>query len=172
MKSFLKKQLPALAFFYQHLRYRLVLLLVVSILVGLLDGLGLAMFLPLLELVADQNAQASSAAMGNLAFFLEGLQGLGLPLTLTVVLMTMLAFFVLKGMANYISSYLTVVYQQYFVRKIRVENIDALTNYCYKAFVTADAGAIQNTLSGEVQRVAQAYRAYSHMLQQSAVLLT
>lgn len=172
MKDFLKKHLPALAYFYHHLRYRLVLLLVVSILVGLLDGLGLAMFLPLLELVADSNAQASSAAMGNLAFILDGLQALGLQLTLTVVLLTMLGFFVFKGIARYISSYLNVIYQQYFIRKIRVETIDALTEYRYQAFVSADAGAIQNTLSGEVQRVVQAYRMYSQMLQQGILVLT
>lgn len=172
MKTFLKKHLPALAYFYHHLRYRLVLLLVVSILVGLLDGLGLAMFLPLLELVADSNAQASSAAMGNLAFILDGLQALGLQLTLTVVLLTMLAFFMLKGIAKWLETYLNVIYRQYFIRKIRVETIDALTEYRYQAFVSADAGAIQNTLSGEVERVAQAYNTYSQMLQQGVLVLT
>lgn len=172
MKKFLKKHLPALAYFYHHLRYRLVLLLVVSILVGLLDGLGLAMFLPLLELVDDSNAQASSAAMGNLAFILDGLQALGLQLTLTVVLLTMLAFFILKGVGRWLQTYLNVVYRQYFIRKIRVEAIDALTKYRYQAFVTADAGAIQNTLSGEVERVVQAYNTYSQMLQQSVLVLT
>jgi ABC-type multidrug transport system fused ATPase/permease subunit len=172
MKNFLKKHLPALAYFYRHLRYRLALLLVVNILVGLLDGLGLAMFLPLLELVADQDGQASSAAMGKLAFVLHGLQALGLPLTLAAVLLAMLAFFTLKGIAKYIASYLNVIYRQFFIRKIRVENIDALTNYSYQAFVTADAGAIQNTLSGEVERVVQAYGRYSNVLQQGVLVLT
>lgn len=130
------------------------------------------MFLPLLELVADQETQASSAAMGNLAFLLDGIQALGLQLTLTVVLLTMLLFFCLKGIAKWLETYLNVIYQQYFIRKVRVETIDALTKYRYQAFVTADAGAIQNTLSGEVQRVVQAYRMYSQMLQKGLLVLT
>ena len=172
MKSQLKKYLPALAYFYHHLRYKLLLLLTVSILVGLLDGLGLAMFLPLLELVANQDAQATTAQMGNLAFILNGLQSLGLPLTLTVMLLTMLVFFCLKGVAKYIETYLNTVYQQYFIRKIRVENIDALTHYSYQSFVSADAGGIQNTLSGEMERVVQAFRTYNRMLQQIVMVLS
>ena len=172
LKNILKKHFSSLAFFYRYLRYRLFLLLVVSILVGLLDGLGLAMFLPLLEFVADSGTQATTESMGNLAFLLDGIQNLGLELTLTVVLLTMLSFFTLKGVAKWLESYLNVIYQQYFIRKIRVENIDALTEYSYKAFVTADAGAIQNTLSTEVERVVQAYRTYSQMLQQTVLVLT
>ena len=172
MKQFLKKHFSSLAFFYRYLRYRLALLLVVSIFVGLLDGLGLAMFLPLLELVADQEAQATSEAMGNLAFLVDALQSLGLQLTLTVVLLTMLLFFCLKGVAKWLETYLNVIYQQYFIRKIRVENINALANYNYQAFVTADAGDIQNTLSGEVQRVVSAYRMYTQMLQRGVLVLS
>lgn len=172
MKTLTLKYLPSLAFFYRYLRYRLALLLVVSILVGLLDGLGLAMFLPLLKFVADSGTQTTNESMGNLAFLLDGIRALGLQLTLTVVLLTMLVFFTLKGIAKWLESYLNVIYQQYFIRKVRVENIDALTHYSYQAFVTADAGAIQNTLSTEVERVVQAYRSYSQMLQQGIMILT
>jgi len=172
LKTLTLKYLPSLAFFYRYLRYRLALLLVVSILVGLLDGLGLAMFLPLLKFVADSGTQTTNESMGNLAFLLDGIRALGLQLTLTVVLLTMLVFFTLKGIAKWLESYLNVIYQQYFIRKVRVENIDALTHYSYQAFVTADAGAIQNTLSTEVERVVQAYRSYSQMLQQGIMILT
>lgn len=137
-----------------------------------MDGLGLAMFLPLLELISDQNAHPTSEQMGNLGFIVEVMKALGLQLTLTIVLLTMLLFFCLKGISTFIQRYLVVVYQQFFIRKIRVENINAFSDYAYHAFVTADAGAIQNTLSGEVTRVAQAYRTYSEMLQQVVMVLT
>src|SRR6056297_1738573 len=137
-----------------------------------MDGLGLAMFLPLLELVADSGRAATTDSMGNLAFILDGIAAMGLELTLTVVLLTMLSFFVFKGVAKFGATYLNVIYQQYFIRKIRVENINALTNYSYNAFVTADAGNIQNTLSGEVERVVQGFRRFSQLLQQSVLLIT
>lgn len=140
--------------------------------VGLMDGLGLAMFLPLLEIVANQDAVATSEQMGNLSFILDGLRWIGWELSLLVVLLTMLFFFILKGIAKWLETYLGVIYQQYFIRKIRIENINALTDYSYQTFVTADAGAIQNTLSGEVQRVVQGYRTYSQMLQQLVMVMT
>ena len=172
MKKLLKNLLPQLAYFYTHLRYRLVVLLATSILVGFLDGLGLAMFLPLLELLSEDGKTASTDQMGNLSFILDGLAALGLPFTLAVVLLTILFFFTLKGIAKWFSSYLNVVYQQYFIRKIRVENIDALSQYDYRHFVVADAGQIQNTMTGEVGRVVQSYRNYSTILQNLVLVIT
>lgn len=147
-------------------------LLLASVFVGLLDGLGLTMFLPLLELVSNTEATASADKLGNLAFLLDALTYVGLELNLTVVLLTMLMFFIFKGVATFFERYLRVVYQQYFIAKIRLENIQALANYNYNAFVSADAGAIQNTLSGEVERVMQAFRTYSTILQQMVMIVT
>ncbi|MDO9551540.1 ABC transporter ATP-binding protein [Rhodonellum sp.] len=171
MKFLLKKFLPDFVYFYKHLRYRMIFLLLTSIFVGLLDGLGLTMFLPLLELVADENATASSEKLGQLSFLLDGLEYIGFQLTLTVVLLTMFGFFVFKGIATFFERYVRVVYQQYFIAKIRMEIIRALANYNYNAFVSADAGAIQNTMSGEVERVMQSFRTYSTILQQFVMIL-
>jgi len=137
-----------------------------------MDGMGLAMFLPLLEMVADQEGTATSAQMGNLAFILDFIGQLGFSLTLTVVLSTILLFFTLKGFFKWIEVYLNVVYQQFFIRKIRVENINLLSSYRYDVFVNADAGRIQNTMSGEVGRVVNAYRMYMQMIQQAVMVLT
>jgi subfamily B ATP-binding cassette protein MsbA len=123
-------------------------------------------------MIASDQAEASSSALGNFGFIVEGLNNIGLELNLVVVLMTMLVFFVGKGFAKFFERYLRVVYQQYFISRIRFENIDALVNYNYEAFTGADAGKIQNTLSGEVQRVMQGFSTYSDMLQQSVMLLT
>lgn len=172
LKKILKKLLPSLAYFYGHLGYRLIILLVTSIFVGLLDGLGIAMFLPLLELVADPNAVASSEKLGNLSFILEILSWTGLSLNLTVVLVTMLIFFVLKGIATYIERLMRVLYQQYFIAKVRLDNVNALVDFSYHEFVKSDAGAIQNTMSGEAERVMQAFHAYSTLLQQMVMVLS
>jgi len=172
MKLFVKKHFTSFSYFYAHLRHRIILTLFLSILVGLMDGLGLAMFLPMLEMVADQKVAATSAKMGNLAFILEFIGQLGFSLTLTVVLLTILLFFTLKGIFKWIELYLNVVYQQYFIRKIRVENINLLSTYRYDIFVSADAGRIQNTMSGEVGRVVSAYRMYMQMIQQAVMVLT
>jgi subfamily B ATP-binding cassette protein MsbA len=138
--------------------------------VGLLDGFGLAMFLPLLEMV-DGKAEASSEAMGNLAFLVDGLKSLSLTMNLKTVLLVMLVFFSLKGLVKFIETYYRVIVQQYFIKKLRLENIEYLTHYNYKAFVTADSGRIQNTLSGETERVANAFRFYFMSMQMAGMLI-
>jgi ABC-type multidrug transport system fused ATPase/permease subunit len=170
IKSFIKKYFTHFTYFYVQLRHRILIALSLSILVGLLDGFGLAMFLPLLEMV-DGKVEASSEAMGNLGFLVDGLKALGLTLDLKTVLLVILLFFMLKGLAKFFETYYRVIVQQYFIKKLRMENIDYLTHYNYKAFVTADAGRIQNTLSGETERVVAAYRSY-FMSMQMAVMLT
>lgn len=172
LKNTIQRLLPHFAFFHDHLRYRIFILLLISIFVGLLDGLGLTMFLPLLDLIADSESTSSVEKLGNLAFLLDGLAWLGLTLNLSVVLLTMWVFFVFKGLATFIERYMRVVYNQYFIAKIRVEGIGALANFSYKYFVKADAGVIQNTMSSEVERLMQAFVNYTRLLQQLVMILT
>lgn len=141
-----------------------------SILVGVLDGFGLAMFLPLLQMVAADGS-VSAEDMGSLSFLVDGIEALGLSLTLTVVLLTMLIFFSLKGLFIFFEKYKNAIYQKYFIRNIREENITALANYDYKKFVDQDAGRIQNTMSGEVSRVAMGFSHYMRLIQNSVLIL-
>jgi len=172
IKRIVQKHFASFGYFYSYLRYRIFVVLVFSILVGVLDGFGLAMFLPLLNLIADSGGGAASAEqMGNLSFILEIITGLGLELTLTVVLSVMLLFFLLKGGFKFLASYYNVVYQQYFIRRIRVSNILALSRFRYDLFVAADVGRIQNTMSGEVERVKVAYSTYMQMIQQTVMVM-
>lgn len=141
-----------------------------SILVGLLDGFGLAMFLPLLEMVSGDQ-EVSGEQMGNLSFLIDGLQKIGLSLNLTVVLCVMLSFFTLKGIAKYFEEYKNVIYRQLFIRNLREKNITALANYDYYEFVNSDVGRIQNTMSGEVNKVATAFNQYMKVIQHSVLLI-
>ncbi len=134
-----------------------------------MDGLGLTMFIPLLESVGGSSGNAEN--LGKLGFIITGLESIGIHMTLTAALMTMLFFFVLKGLAKYGQGYLVAIYQQYFTRTIRFANINALAQYDYQAFIQADAGRIQNTLSGEVQRVVVAYLKYTRMLQAAMMVV-
>jgi len=131
-----------------------------SVMKGILDGLGLAMFLPLLKMISSENADAADHNLGNLSFIINAFDAVGLEMTLFSILGTMLFFFILKGVFNFLEGYLQINNQQFFIRRIRVSGITALSGYSYSSFVTANAGRIQNTLTGESARVALAYRSY------------
>ena len=57
MKKIIKKYFQYFYYFYSHLRYRMFWSLLLAVLVGLMDGLGLAMFIPLLEMVESTSKQ-------------------------------------------------------------------------------------------------------------------
>jgi subfamily B ATP-binding cassette protein MsbA len=141
-----------------------------NISVGLLDGFGLVMFLPLLQMV-DGNKTANADDLGNLSFLIEGISGLGFEINLKTVLIFMLFFFILKGGARFLESYYRTVVQNYFVRSLRIKSIYFLRDFSFKNFVNSDSGRIQNTLSGEVGRVAGASNAYFMTLQSAIMVL-
>lgn len=170
IKFFIKKYFQYFTYFYSHLRYRVFVSLGLSLIVGVLDGFGLAMFLPLLQMVNGSKQEVNTEEMGSLSFLVEGLQDLGIPFNLYSVLLVILLFFSLKGIMKFFEGYLRVVYQQFFIKKIRIQNAELLANFEYNLFVNADSGRIQNTFSGEVQRVNAACRAY-FMALQAAVLV-
>ncbi len=169
LKFLVKKYLVHFSYFYSHLRYRVFIALGLSLGVGVLDGFGLAMFLPLLQMV-DGQSSATAEDMGGLSFLVEGLDSWGIELNLTTILLVISVFFLLKGIIKFCESYYNVLVQQYFIKKLRYDNVNRLGEYSYKAFVMADSGRIQNTLSGEVGRVSNAYMSYFSAVQ-SGVLV-
>ena len=139
--------------------YRIFVALGLTFSVGLLDGLGLTMFLPLLKLVGGSE-EVSGEDMGGMSFLVDGFSSIGIPLNLISVLLIMVVFFVLKGIATFVRGYYDVIVRLYFVRNLRFRNVEGMINFKYKSFVLADAGRIQNTMSGEVGRGVSAYMAY------------
>ncbi len=140
-----------------------------NISVGLLDGFGLVMFLPMLQMV-DGNKTANSHDLGNLSFLIEGISGMGFEINLITVLIFMLVFFILKGVARFLESYYRTIVQNYFIRSLRIKSVYFLRDFSFKNFVNSDSGRIQNTLSGEVGRVAGASNSY-FMTMQSAIMV-
>lgn len=165
-----QKYFKHFSFFYHYLRHRIFVNMGLNISVGLLDGFGIVMFLPLLQMV-DGSQQVSSGELGSLGFIIKWIEGMGINLNLTVVLLFMLFFFTLKGIARFIESYYRTSVQYFFVKNLRLEAIYSLRDYAYKHFVNADSGKIQNTLSGEINKVAAASSSYFMTLQCAVMAL-
>ncbi len=170
MKDIIKKYFKYFSFFYGYLRGKFFIMLGLSVLVGFMDGIGLALFMPLLEVVSQPEA-TNTENMGNMAFIIEWLNKLGLALTLDVVLYTLLTVYLLKGVFKFTESYYKVHMRILFIKKLRFKMIDGLANLRYQKFVTSDAGKIQNSLSGEIGRVVTSFVSYTGTLQAIIMLL-
>lgn len=130
-----------------------------SVIVGLLDGLGLTMFLPLLQLVSE-SATVNPDSLGRLRFLVDFFEVVNMPLNFTSILCLMLVFFFGKGLMLYVSGIYKVNVQQWFLKKLRVNLVKGLNRLSYKFFTNADLGRIQNTLTGEINKVSDAYTEY------------
>lgn len=171
LKKFIKKYFSSFAFFYSYLRNKIFIAFALSIAVSFLDGMGLTMFLPLLQVVGGEQIASNSEDMGNMAIVYETFQKLGIPLSLLPVLLIMILFFVLKGIATYINSIYRIILQQSFIRKIRLDLLQRLNRMSFKSFILADAGRIQNTMTGEVNNLSLAFSSYFQTFQQALMLL-
>lgn len=170
IKGLVDKYFKDFSYFYRHLRYRVFIAFALSFTVGVLDGFGLAMFFPLLEMTSGE-MKASGEGLGGLSFLIRIFELTGVSLTIYSVLIVIAIFFTLKGVAKFAEQYYNVIVQQYFIKRLRYESVKKLGNIQYKTFAVSDAGRIQNTLSGEMNRVAQAYRFYFAALQAVVLLV-
>ncbi|MCH6236482.1 ABC transporter ATP-binding protein [Cognataquiflexum rubidum] len=153
-------------FFYSYIGNKVFVALFLSFTVGLMDGLGLAMFVPLLQMVdGSSEFQANQSNVGNMVFFIDALNSIGLSMNLVTVLSLILIFFSLKGIFRFSESYFNVVLTTDFAKKVRKEGVDAISNLNFKYFVQLDSGKIQNTLSSEIVRLRMAFTSYSASIQ-------
>ncbi|MCZ2846328.1 MAG: ABC transporter transmembrane domain-containing protein, partial [Candidatus Bathyarchaeota archaeon] len=170
MKSRLKKYFESLYYYYSYTGYRVFVIVILSILVGILDGFGLAMFLPLLKMVNNaENLNPDN--LGPLKILVELFFDLDIPLNLLMILILMLIVFFLKGVAQYYAGIYKVYVLQDFIKKLRLQSISNLNNLSYRFFVSSDIGRIQNTLTGEVDRIAVSFTNYFRAIQYAVMVI-
>lgn len=170
IKQFLTKYLKNVAYFYKHLGYRMFIMVFLGILVGILDGFGLAMFMPLLEMV-NSPEHADGSSLGNLDFLVQGIENLGLSVSLLTVLLIMVLFFIFKGIAKVIALIYNAILRRFFIEKLRNQLLNTFNQIRYKYFVTSDVGRIQNTMSVEVERASAAFYNYANAIQQALMVM-
>ena len=145
-------------------------MLLLSIVIGLLDGLGLTMFLPLLQM-ADGGSATSGEGLGNLGFLVDGINYVGIDLNIKAVLLMLFLFFTIKGIVVFYASVYKVKISQFFISKLRIDLTTLFTMYSFRAFVTSDIGRIQNSFTGEIAKISGAYVNYSECIQQFVLVL-
>ncbi len=159
-------------FYYQVVGNRLLVFLGLSILISFLDSIGLAMFIPLLQAVADNKSQAGAQSLGHLHYFTDFIHWVGLDFTVSSILLVLVVMFALKGFIRFTQLSYYAALRQLFIKKIRYSLVNNLQGLSYSAFSHIDAGRIQNTLTVEVQRLFQTMKYYFDAAQAFVMLAT
>jgi len=142
-------------FFYGILGGKLIFNMFLGLGLSFLDGIGLAMFIPLLQFV-DSSSSVDKNSMGGLSYILDTFQWFNLPVTIYSVLALMVLLFCVKGALNYWQLIEQVDLRQKFMLSVRKQQTNDLQYLSYKGFLKLDAGKIQGTLTTEVTRLVQA----------------
>lgn len=169
LKKFIAKYFSSFTFFYSYLGNKIFFAFILSVGVGFLDSLGLTMFFPLLQVVGNEGVDPDG--LGKMRILVEALDNVGISMTLLPILVVMIIFFGLKGLVTYISEVYIIILQQSFIRSIRLNLMNGLNRMTFERFVTADVGRIQNTMSGEVDRVSRAFKAYFKSFQYALMVV-
>jgi ABC-type multidrug transport system fused ATPase/permease subunit len=157
IKSLLKDKFKTIFWFRHYTGNVMFVSILLSFAVGILDGFGLTMFLPLIKMSTD-NKHNNEELEENI--FTELLQKFNLELNLNVILLIMLLFFLLKGGSKYLSASLRVVLQQRLVRNIRIEIIKLINKRNIVDFSKDNIGKLQNCLTGEIDKISNAFQYY------------
>ncbi|MCO7355428.1 ABC transporter ATP-binding protein/permease [Riemerella anatipestifer] len=143
---------------------------VLNFLVGLLDGLGLAMFVPLLSIASGELGDSQS--LGRIKYFIDFLQSLGVEINLVNALFVMIVLFLLKGIFYYCRSIYFAKIRLGAISKLRLDLIKKLHRLSYVGFTKMEVGRIQNTMIGELGRLIGALTNYFSTMQNIIMLLT
>lgn len=172
LKELIHKYFKYFVYFYSYLGSRILIALILSIIVGLLDGFGLVFFLPLLGITEGaENAGANGNFFGGFDFLNDGLNSLGVKLTLGSILFIIFFIFLLKNIIRFIEGVYSTNNQRDFVVKIRKECNKLFRDYKYSAYTKADSGRIQSTLTVGISSVVSGYRSYFMTLQSVLLVL-
>ena len=150
--------------------YKIFVAFFLSTLVGFLDGFGLTMFLPLLNVMTGDE-QASFDDMGNLSFITRFIEISEFEVSLVLILQLLILFFVLKAITKYLNDILKVTLQQNLILKIRIDLLKLINSLNFKYFAKSNIGRIQNTMTGELTRIQTAYDYYFQILEQTVLVI-
>ncbi len=159
-------------FYYGVVGRKLILSILLSVTVSFLDGIGLSMFMPLLQAVSGKEGGSTTESMGHLHYITDGIQKMGFPLTLGTVLGLLVIVFSLKGLARFLELNYQAKVIQFFMKRVRQKLVNSLHKLSYKGFIELDAGRIQNTFIAEVQRMSMAVKFYLSYIQALFMLAT
>lgn len=162
-------------FYYSVLGNKILYCLVMSILISFMDGIGIAMFIPLLQFAsqAESGAAASdTSSLGKMQYLTDFIQKMGLDLNVMSILLVLTTLFVSKGILKYVQLAYYAKIREEFTKKVRYYLVDSLQGISYTAFLKLDAGKIQNTFTGEVQRLLQTMTYYFNASQAASMLIT
>ena len=154
---------PIVHYFFVFRRYtgRMIFVLVaVMLATGLTEGVGVTLFLPLLD---QANVSGSSGGI-IMDAYTRLFDYLGIPLTLQAVLWSILIFALLKLALMVTQGTLAARIEAQFAARLRETAVAAYSRLDYRQYLEYDTGQLNNLLTMEIPRATFAFATYFNVL--------
>ncbi|SMP96112.1 ATP-binding cassette, subfamily B, MsbA [Epilithonimonas pallida] len=139
-----------------------------NFIMALLDGVGLTMFVPLIQVADGVNSvKGDNKLIHIVSVFFKFIH---LEVNVINMLVLIIIIFLLKAVFFYFTQFFQTLTLQSFVKKIRVDLIFGLRDLSYKEFISTDIGRLQSSLIGESSQMAQACAQYIESIKSGMVV--
>jgi len=142
------------------------LLIILLILAGAADGIGLSALLPLLNLTMQSSGSGSEDALSR--NFREAFEYLGMEPTLVVMLVVIITGIVVKNVFLFFTEQRTGYIAANITTELRMRLLRAITSSQWRYFTGQSAGSLANSMATEAWR---ASLAYTHAVRVLALIL-
>jgi len=158
-------------FYYEVIQNRIYTYIFLNILIGIFDGIGLSLFIPLLLLnnSTKQINQSQSKFIEELVSFMHSFN---IKLSTLTILIFILAIFSIKGFIRFLQMFYLAKMKHLFITKIQTNLVNGVSGLTYKGFTELEAGRVQNNLTNEVNKLYITMTYYYNCIQHSSMLLT
>lgn len=151
MKELLKKNFSTLYFFYQYIGKKIYAIFGFNMLMVFMDGVGLALFIPLLSIAENGSTIDESDKIGF--YVKQFFNFFDVPINIGNMLFLIILIFILKGVFYYYATKFNAVSLQTVMLKMRTVLGNSIKNLSYKEYIATDVGRMQNSLMAEINLV-------------------
>lgn len=150
MRSYLKNILSIFRFYYTYTRAKLLILVILSALSGLLEGIGLSMLFPILTSFSDKSSVVNSNVGAGIFHKIAAITHL--QLTQKNLIILFISSFILKAIVKYLVGLYKTNLSVKLLKEIRFDFISGFVNLDYLYYSRLDSGKISNTFTLELER--------------------
>lgn len=157
-------------YLYKQLGNKFWIVLLLNSVLVFLDGIGIAMFVPLLQLT-EANVSSGTAPNEVMVKLQTLFQAVSIELSLANILLLILLLFTAKALFYFGSQFYQNKIMMDFVHAMRYRNNEALRTLSYKSFLKKGFGEFHRTLAEEPGHVQEAASSYIDTLKNILVVL-
>lgn len=162
MKAYLNNILNIFRFYYSYTGFKLFILIILSALSGLLEGIGISMLFPILTSFSDKSSMVNSKTGAGIFHKIATITGL--QPTQKNLIIIFITSFILKAIVKYLVGLYKTNLSVKLLKVIRYDFISGFLNLDYLYYSRLDSGKISNTFTLELERTLSGFMYFCNYL--------